>query len=522
MAEGGATEVEASVGHASPPLPAVSGPWPNTKDSYVLGDLLGHGATAFVQKALCTPRNEQCAIKRINLEKCDTTMEELAKEIQSMGQCKHENIVSYYTSFVAKEELWLVMKLLAAGSVLDIMKHAMKKSPTKTCHLDEVVIATILKETLKGLEYLHENGQIHRDVKAGNILLGDNGMVQLADFGVSSWIATGGDMSRDKVRNTFVGTPCWMAPEVMEQVRGYKFNADIWSFGITAIELASGTPPYAKYPPMKVLMMTLQNDPPSLEMAFNNKDDVKKYSKEFRKMISKCLQKDPDKRPSASELLKSPFFKKARDNHYLKEKLLDQAPTLDDRGQKVTRVPGSSGRLHPTEDGWEWSDDELDENSDEGRRASVGRSPRIAMDMKMQLQKEKAHNLPVSKEEAKKPEIVNSNVLAQPPASPSAATTEGDLEPGPTLHMVLRLRNAQQELNDIRFDYTKNKDNADNLARELVSAGLVDGRDLVIVAANLQKTVDNPEHKNATFKLNSGDSPGDEEHLIGFAKLSIS
>ncbi len=128
----------------------------------------------------------------------------------------------------------------------------------------------------------------------------------------------------------------------------------------------------------------------------------------------------------------------------------------------------------------------------------------------------------VAKEEPKKPEVVNSNVLSQHTATSPAATAEGESVPGPTLHMVLRLRNAQQELNDIRFDYTINKDNADNLARELVSAGLVDGKDLVIVAANLQKTVDNPEHKNATFRLNSGDSPGDEEHLIGFAKLSIS
>jgi serine/threonine-protein kinase OSR1/STK39 len=495
--------------------------------------VIGVGATATVHGAFCIPRQEKCAIKRINLEKWNTSMDELLKEIQAMSSCNHENVVTYHTSFVVREELWLVLRLLEGGSLLDIIKHRMRTTNCKHGVFDEATIATVLKEVLKGLEYFHMNGQIHRDIKAGNILMGDDGTVQIADFGVSAWLATGRDMSRQKVRHTFVGTPCWMAPEVMEQDHGYDFKADIWSFGITAIEMATGTAPYHKYPPMKVLMLTLQNDPPTLDTGADEKDQYKAYGKTFRKLVTECLQKEASKRPSANELLKHPFFKKAKDKKYLVQTLLSIGPSMETRVHKAAkRQPGASGRLHRTVTGeWVWSDEEDDAATAAEKsggaatkkdNSSDSESEERPMNQLHQVESSDDERDETSEiSEAMTTTAISDHTTADQPTLATVTATDEV----PPVNLVLRMRNSSRELNDIRFEFSVGNDSAEGIASELVGAGLVDGRDIVVIAANLQKLIDSRHTlKTVTFQLNSGYGTGevpDDKSLIGYAQISI-
>ncbi|XVF78950.1 hypothetical protein PTKIN_Ptkin14bG0179600 [Pterospermum kingtungense] len=277
---------------------------------YMLLQEIGNGASATVYRGLYLPSNNVVAIKCLDLDRCNNTnLDDIRREARTMSLVDHPNLVRAYCSFVVENNLWVVMPYMSQGSCL----HAMKKAYPHG--FEEPIIRSILKETLKGLDYLHKQGHIHRDVKAGNILLDDQGTVKLADFGVSACMFDSGD--RQRCRNTFTGTPCWMAPEVLESGKGYNSKADIWSFGITALELAHGHPPLSKYPPMKVLLMTLQNNPPRLDY-----DGDSKFSKSFKDMVAMCLVKDQTKRPSAEKLLKHSFFKHAKPPQVSLKKLL--------------------------------------------------------------------------------------------------------------------------------------------------------------------------------------------------------
>ncbi|XAR55184.1 Non-specific serine/threonine protein kinase [Bertholletia excelsa] len=285
---------------------------------YKLLEEVGYGASATVYRAIYLPFNEVVAVKCLDLDRCNSNLDDIRREAQTMSLIDHPNVIRAYCSFVVDRNLWVVMPFMAEGSCLHLMKIAYPDG------FEESAIGSILKETLKALEYLHQHGHIHRDVKAGNILLDSNGTVKLADFGVSACMFDKGD--RQRSRNTFVGTPCWMAPEVLQPGTGYDFKADIWSFGITALELAHGHAPFSKYPPMKVLLMTIQHAPPGLDY-----DRDKKFSKSFKEMVAMCLVKDQTKRPTAEKLLKHSFFKHAKPPELSVKKLFADLPPLWNR-----------------------------------------------------------------------------------------------------------------------------------------------------------------------------------------------
>ncbi|CAM9327664.1 unnamed protein product [Chrysoparadoxa australica] len=302
--------------------------------------MIGTGAFARVYKASCSEKGKDVAIKIMDLENVVHSFDDIRQEVNVMRMCEHPNVVPCYCSFVHDKELWLVMEYMDKGSCLHVMNSAKKKG--KGDGMQEEWIAYVLKETLQGLNYFHQNGHIHRDIKAGNILLSKDGRVQLGDFGVAGWLVGYG--KKRNTAKTFVGTPCWMAPEVMEQTEGYNQKADIWSVGITALELAKGFAPYANLEPMKVLMRTIEQDPPSLRSySEDTQAGGGSFSRNFKEIVRLCLQKNPKKRPTCQILLNHKFFK-STSNKSLIEDLLNDMDSVGDGSPPASakdRLPGT-------------------------------------------------------------------------------------------------------------------------------------------------------------------------------------
>ncbi|XP_064361966.1 myosin-IIIa isoform X2 [Dromaius novaehollandiae] len=275
--------------------------FPDPSDTWEIIETIGKGTYGKVFKVLNKKNGSKAAVKILDpVHDIDEEIEAEYNILQALSD--HPNVVKFYGMYYKKDvkngdQLWLVLELCNGGSVTDLVKGFLKRGE----RMNELIIAYILHEALMGLQHLHENKTIHRDIKGNNILLTTEGGVKLVDFGVSAQLT-----STRLRRNTSVGTPFWMAPEVIacEQQLDSSYDArcDAWSLGITAIELGDGDPPLADLHPMRALFKIPRNPPPTLQQP-------ELWSSEFNDFINKCLTKDYEKRPTVSSLLQHDFIK---------------------------------------------------------------------------------------------------------------------------------------------------------------------------------------------------------------------
>lgn len=281
---------------------------------------IGDGAFGKVYKAERKENHIFAALKHVEI-KSEEDIEDFSVEIDILTECRHKNVVSLHEAFFYDSKLWMFIEYCGGGAIDSIMVELEKP-------LSENQIRYVCHEMCEGLEFLHDHKVIHRDLKAGNVLLTQEGDVKLADFGVSAL-----NTRTSQRRDSFIGTPYWMAPEVImcETLKDspYNFKADIWSLGVTLIEFAQIEPPNHDMHPMRVLIKIQKSDPPTLNAP-------SKWSKSFNEFIKLCVNKDPDQRPTAGELLQHKFIKDCTDRSEILNLVLESKAEVEEVVEDLT------------------------------------------------------------------------------------------------------------------------------------------------------------------------------------------
>ncbi|KAJ7919070.1 kinase-like protein [Mycena leptocephala] len=425
---------------------------------YTVGAPIGFGASSIVYAAEYRPQSQPgkripCALKVLDLDSLPPhSLALLQRETTLMSLSKHPNVLRVRGSWMDGHKLYIALRLMNKGSAADVMRYGWPGG------MEEDVVRCILQQALQGLNYLHVNGFIHRDVKAANLLIDDDGTVLLGDLGVAADLTE--DTSRNPAshssqqkkpkiitaeaalrshsrsssssghnatrisfespgtrpkmgkRKSFVGTPCWMAPEVI-QARHYDSSADIWSFGITALELTQGRPPRSRESPQRVLLKTIQEAPPTL----HREGGTYKYSRAFKEIVDSCLVKDPSKRPTAEELLQSPFFKSSKKKSYLVGAILKDLPPLTHRQER--RI-AHGATVHGTVDSWDFATT-LHSHYTEEPEGYINEEAVFEMDGQPRASKRRSHRISWAEEvpESEEPEPENEGPSSLSNSSPS-------------------------------------------------------------------------------------------------------